>query len=743
MAQRRESQDLTDLITRPLDVAARNVRAATVVAPVRPAYAAGFRAALATVVPLLVAQAFRLSGGTWMSLAGFSGAIADKGGAYATRAAAIAALTGFGALAIFVGAIASHQLAIAVVLTFIVALVCALGRAWGNTGATVGSSVLNMFVISLAYPAPSLASAMGRSGYAIAGGVWAALVALVLWPVRPYRPARLAIAGTLRKLAGYVDGVATPLEAGTTGDDALPAGSLTVRAALENARAVLAAIRRGRPGESGRGERLLVLSQTADQMFANLITLVETIEAIPPEDRDARRQEHIVTALRDVARVLRELADRVEEERQTGTTVVGFSGAPLRESLTTPGRDMTDGPTPSPAVSADAAAHYAHAASLLDRVATFANVAVANVAALDGTHLLLPVTTLGTEEVTEPRSLLAPLRSVLAHDSLVLRHALRVAIVTAAAVLLAGALHLARGYWVTVTAVIILQPYTAVTTQRAVQRVIGTVLGGILTAGLGALFHDIRAILVLSFVFAAVSVALLPVNYTAFAVFLTPTFVLLAEASAGDWHLATVRVINTLLGGGIALLGARLLWPAPEWTRLPAYLAATLRTNRDYLQTVVRSFPDRSDAAGEAMRARRRDAALAAINAEESFQRLLAEHGGKSELLAPVMTFLTFVRRFTVSIAALAVSRHAVDPSTATMLEQFAAMATERLDAAAARLVSRESGPPVAMASPAASWNPDTLASATVDPIVRARLTRLGRQLDVLVRSVDEIANRE
>jgi len=739
MAERRDPSDLSGLLTRPLDVAARNVRAATVVAPVRPAYAAGFRAALATVVPLLIAQAFRLSGGTWMSLAGFSGAISDRGGAYTTRAAAIAALTGFGAIAVFIGAVASHQLVFAVPLTFAIALVCALGRAWGNAGATVGGSVLNMFVISLAYPAATIASAFGRPGYAIAGGLWAALVALVLWPIRPYRPARLALADTLRKLADYVDEIAKPLSSGQAGDDALPAGSYVVRAALENTRAVLAAIRRGRPGESGRGERLVVLSQTADQMFGNLIALVETVEAIPPAARDSVQQERIVTALRDVARVLRELGQRVEDEKQTGTTAVRFSGAPLRDSLTTAGGGEGGMAASLSPDSADASAHYAHAAALLDRIAMFASVATANMAALDGTHPPIPTTTPETEELTEPRALLAPLRSVLAHDSLVFRHALRVAIVTSAAVLLAGSLRLSRGYWVTVTAVIILQPYTGVTTQRAVQRVIGTVLGGILTAGLGALFHDIRAILVLSFIFAAVSVAVLPINYTAFSIFLTPTFVLLAEASAGDWHLATVRVIDTMLGGALALLGARLLWPAPEWMRLPAYLASTLRANRDYLQTVVRSFPDRSDAAGEAMRARRRDAALAAINAEESFQRLLAEHGGKSELLAPVMTFLTYVRRFTVSIAALAVSRHAVDPSTATMLEQFSATATARLDDAALRLVSSDSE----RQAPAVSWSPDTLASPALDPIVRARLTRLGRQLDILVSSVEEIGNRE
>jgi uncharacterized membrane protein YccC len=738
MARRRDIEDLTGLITRPLDVAARNVRAATVVAPVRPAYAAGFRAALATVVPLLVAQAFRLTGGTWMSLAGFSGAIADKGGAYASRAAAIAALTGFGAVAVFIGAIASHQLAVAVPLTLVVALVCALGRAWGNTGATVGGSVLNMFVISLAYPAPSLASAVGRSGYAIAGGAWAALVALVLWPVRPYRPARLALGDTLRKLADYIDQVVKPLETGHAGDDVVPAGSLTVRAALENTRAVLAALRRGRPGESGRGERLIVLSQTTDRMFANLMALVETVEAVSPDARQPAQHGLVVTALHDVARVLRELGARVEEEKQSGTTAVQFSGTPLRESLTPNREGAMEAAAPSPA-SADAAAHYAHAAALLDRIAMYANVAVANMAALDGGHLPISTTSPETEEVTEPRALLAPLRSVLAHDSLVFRHALRVAIVTAAAVWLAGVLQLSRGYWVTVTVVIILQPYAGVTTQRAVQRVIGTVLGGILTAGLGALFHDIRAILVLSFIFAAVSVAVLPINYTAFSIFLTPTFVLLAEASAGDWHLATVRVIDTMLGGLLALLGARLLWPAPEWRRLPRYLAATLRANRDYLQTVVRSFPDRSNAAGEAMRTRRRDAALAAINAEESFQRLMGEHGGGSEPLAPVMAFLAYVRRFTVSIAALSVSRHAVDPSTATVLEQFAVTAAARLDQAATRLTSSESEGE----APGASWSPDALTSSALDPIVRARLTRLGRQLDILVSSAEEIGNRE
>jgi uncharacterized membrane protein YccC len=729
VAQHKDAPDLTDRLTRPLDVAARNVRAATAVAPARPAYAGGFRAALATVVPLIVAHVFRLSGGTWMSLAGFSGALVDKGGSYSSRAIAIGLLTIFGAIAVFIGAVASHALAAAVVLTFLVAVVCSLGRAWGNTGGTIGGSVLNMFVISLAYPATGLADSFGRAGYAIIGGAWSALLALVLWPVRPYRPARLAIASGFSALADYVDEVVSAIEAPPDGEDRLPAGSLVVRAALEHASATLATIRRGRPGESSRGERLLVLRETTDRMFGTLIAVAETVAVIPASARKPERQAIILAALRDVASALRDLATRVEHERQTGTTSVAFSGAPLRESLA-PIDDRTR--AADMLVTGELAwtdAQYAHVAVLLDRVAQFAGVAAANVADLDGAHVPMPAIAPEAEEATEPRALLAPLASVMTPDSLVLRHALRVGTVTAVAVLLAGILELPRGYWVTITVVIILQPYTGVTTLRAVQRGMGTVVGGVLTAALGALFHDQIAILVMAFVFAAVSVALLPINYTAFSVFLTPTFVLLAEASAGDWHLAGVRVLDTLLGGVLALLGAWLLWPAPERKRVPAYMAALVRANRDYLRTVVSAFADRSDEAGRSMRGRRRDAALAAINAEESFQRLMGEHGGSSDELSPAMTLLAYSRRFTVSIAALAVSRHAVDPMTATVLEQFSDGAAARLDAVATRL---ESSATAADTAAAVAATTSALDRRALDPVVRARLRRLTRQLDTI-----------
>jgi uncharacterized membrane protein YccC len=313
---------------------------------------------------------------------------------------------------------------------------------------------------------------------------------------------------------------------------------------------------------------------------------------------------------------------------------------------------------------------------------------------------------------------------VLSRDSVVLRFALRVGIVTAVAVALTAALDLKRGYWITITAVMILQPYTGTTSVRAVQRVLGTVVGGMLTAGLAALFHDPLAIFALVFVFALLSVALLPLNYGAFSVFLTPTFVLLAEASTGDWHLAGVRILNTVLGGGLALVGSQLLWPSPESERLPAYLAQTITALRNYLALVVQRFDDRSEDASRALREARRQVGLAILNAEESFQRLLGEHRGPAEALAPAMTLLTYTRRFTASIAALALSRHSVEALPRKALAPFARAADAALADVAAALAAGRTPAPLG-ALPEAP-------SAAASPLLRGRLTRLGRQLKTL-----------
>jgi hypothetical protein len=69
------------------------------------------------------------------------------------------------------------------------------------------------------------------------------------------------------------------------------------------------------------------------------------------------------------------------------------------------------------------------------------------------------------------------------------------------------------------------------------------------------------------------------------------------------------------------------------------------------------------------------------------------------------------------------------------VLEAFAERTTARLDAAGSILAGE---PP----SPAATvgWDADADELAALDPVLRARLTRLARQVDTLVNAATEVA---
>ncbi|MDB4880378.1 MAG: hypothetical protein JWL60_1824 [Gemmatimonadetes bacterium] len=702
------------------------MRAAATLSPARPAYAAGIRAAIATVGPMALALLTGHGGGsTWLSIGGFNAALSDRGGAYRDRAGTMSAVVGTSATAVLLGSLAGRHVWVAVPLTFAVAFVASLARVWGASGVAIGGGALSAFVIALAFPAADPSSALLHAALAVAGGVWAMFLALFLWPLRPYRPSRLAIAACYRAVASLLDDIVLALvrQPAEPRHEA-PLGSATVRAALEESRHVLAQLRRGRPGSSGRGEQLVVLNDLCDQLFGHAVAVTEAVDAIPAGERDPAAQLVVLESLSMIATTARSLAEAVLVEDASPPVALGWNGDALRAAVQA--REHT------PPAADSAALHYLHAAAILDRAARFAESAAASARTLGaarGSTIEFPLPDDAALELDRP-SLLATVRAILTPDSVILLYALRVAVTTSVAVLLSYLLELERGYWITITVIVIMQPYTGATTQRALQRVAGTVLGGMLTALLGAYFHDPRAVLVLSFIFAATCVALMPVNYAAFSIFLTPTFVLLAEATAGDWHLAATRVLNTLLGGALALGAARLLWPSPERNRLPGYIVAALRANAEYLRCVGERFGDRGDAASEAMRSARRHAGLAIANAEESFQRLLGEHSGPAEALAPAISYITYTRRLTAATASLALARHAAPPRAAEVVRPFTAAAGDALDALAQAMADERLPEPLPGLA--------TLdgAAASLPPLLRARVERLGGQLRMVEESI-------
>jgi uncharacterized membrane protein YccC len=242
---------------------------------------------------------------------------------------------------------------------------------------------------------------------------------------------------------------------------------------------------------------------------------------------------------------------------------------------------------------------------------------------------------------------------------------------------------------------------------------------------LSALFHHAIAVLVLIALFTMLCVALLPLNYGAYAVFGTPAFVLLAEASAGDWHLAGLRIVNTLVGGALALFGAAVLWPGDEWNRLPEFVSRAIRANDEYLQKTLDLLAGGDTDIGP-LRNARRAIAQAAVNAEDSFQRLLSEHRGPPERLEPIMALLVYVRRLSASTAAVALSGYVKTHIAVSEIAPFANAAHDILTDLAAAVA--ESRPPKAFPPVGTIPIPDQADS----PVLHRRLTRLARQIKLM-----------
>jgi len=624
-------------------------------APVKPAVMAGLRAAIATIFPVVVATALRLSEGLWLSLGGFNVSFADKGGSYRARATSMASGLLVGAFSAFLGALAGEHPVLSILVALIWVTACSFAGVYGAAANVVGNTAATAFVVSLAFPSSGLADALVRGGLLGLGGLWAMFLSLVLWPIRPYRPARVALSQCFQELAEYA-GEVNRMFSGDV-DGSLWQGLIQrhgrIRETLEVAGSTLAATRRGR-GESQRGEQLLVLLQISDAMFGTVIALGDVMESVAREHRAEPAWRQVERAVAAFCASLQALARDVEIEGKVKPLPA------LQWGLEAPG-------TALPPVGGERA-KYLYALRLLTQLRDFMGSATRT-----ETRLADPSALPRTDPRPWKQRVLGPVRDNLSLDSMVLRHALRVGLTTTVAVCVSLAFVPSHGYWVTITVLTIMQPYTGATFLKGLQRVSGTVVGGILAAAIATSIQHPQALLPLLFVSVAISIAVIPLNYGLYTAFLTLTFVLLAEMGTGDWGLARVRILNTLIGGALALAGTWLLWERSELVLLPEQIAAALRANREHFLQVLADRRDASRGGQESFSEARRKMGLATLNAEASFQRLLSEPRRRTEPLEPLMTLLAYLRRFAASVVSLsATPREAFPERRQAHLEGFA-----------------------------------------------------------------------
>src|SRR5690606_28554696 len=149
--------------------------------------------------------------------------------------------------------------------------------------------------------------------------------------------------------------------------------------------------------------------------------------------------------------------------------------------------------------------------------------------------------------------------------------------------------------------------------------------------------------------FAGLSASVLQLNYALYSMLVTPTFVLLLELHHAEPSLYGDRMINTALGGAMALLAGFLLWPGREQERFGDALAKALERVERYVGEIADAIRRQEQPPVEQVLNARRELELALSNVDQALQRVFAE-GLPKALVEPRMTLVAFTRRLASAI---------------------------------------------------------------------------------------------
>jgi len=273
---------------------------------------------------------------------------------------------------------------------------------------------------------------------------------------------------------------------------------------------------------------------------------------------------------------------------------------------------------------------------------------------------------------------LAKLRANLSLQSAACRHAVRLAACVAVGEALSWSLGWHRTYWIPMTVAIVLKPDFTATFSRGVLRLAGTLVGILLTTALFLLLHpatgiEIALIGLLMFVLRCYGPGNYGIAVTA-VTGLVVTLISLAGMTQGAFpaDLMAARAVNTIVGGGVALL-AYAIWPTWERTQISETISQMLDAYRDYFHAVREGYLHPDTSMAEELDRTRVAARLARSNLEASIDRLSSEPGVSAETSSLLGGMLASSHRLVHAMMALEAGLSQTNPTPAR--EEFRTLA--------------------------------------------------------------------
>jgi uncharacterized membrane protein YccC len=559
------------------------------------------RNTIGVAVPFAVGAAFGSpASGLVAGTGALNVAFTDGSDPYVQRAERMVVASFVCAVAVVAGSFAGANHIEAVLLTLAWAFVAGMLVALDQTAADIGTISLVTLIVFAAHPLP-LDQVFYSGLLALGGGLLQTGLAIALWPVRRFEPERRIIGSLYSELARSA---AEPTQTSL----APPATSH-----VNDAQRALAGIGLLRNVQS---QRFIFLLNQAERIRLSLLSLSRFRARLDREESAQPQARILEQSFENVARLLGSISASLQSD--------GHAESDSLRSLHELGEEIRKSGEVQPPGVAALLVDVVHAIDALNgqlraafELAGFATPSGRMVFEQRESRQPLRLRLLGA---------IPTLRANLTLESAACRHATRLAACAAVADGLARAEHWTRGYWLPMTAVIVLKPDFTSTFSRGLGRLAGTFAGLVIST---ALFHVLPVSFATEFSLIVIFTFLLryvgPANYGILVTAVSALVVaLVAVTGVAPNEVIAARGINTAIGGLLAL-GAYALWPTWERTQLRETMAQLIEAYRYYFHSIRESYLRPEDDFASELDRVRHTARLARSNLEASVDRFRAE----------------------------------------------------------------------------------------------------------------------
>ncbi len=157
-------------------------------------------------------------------------------------------------------------------------------------------------------------------------------------------------------------------------------------------------------------------------------------------------------------------------------------------------------------------------------------------------------------------------------------------------------MHIDKGAWILLTSLIVFQQTYSATRMRLFHRVFGTLMGVILGVTLSQLLPTLAGQILLLLTSIYLFFYWVKKNYVVAAVFIT--VYVLASFNLHDYQGVAVmlpRILDTILGGIIAYLVVRFVWPDWQYKQLPELMFNAVNKNKRYFESIYKGSVSEED----------------------------------------------------------------------------------------------------------------------------------------------------